>query len=122
MPALVDFFQKERADVDSRLGLPAGRARLRNRLSPFSTEWVVLAALVLHDSAPFPQLWTNLWKRPLLSLHNSYLFVVVRARLKGPVQAKYCIFRSSGSGRSVENTPADGYNEPVLLARAVHHP
>ncbi len=94
----------------------------RNRLSPFSTEKVVYAAVVFHCSTRFPHLWTTLWITNGLCLQNDHLLVRIRGPTAMLFEAKICRFRTSVPEKPVENTPSRRYNGLVLSARAALPP
>jgi hypothetical protein len=97
---------------------PPGRAPpgsrgepLRNRVSPFSTEKLVYAALAFQCSTRFQQVWMSLWKTDASCLQSTGLRLQEQTLPGSLQQENRWTFRASVTSHPVENDPRCDYND-----------
>lgn len=92
----------------------------RNRLSPFSTENVVYAAVSFHCSARFPHLWIYLWINTSFPLQITILLRMKTPAARGHYWTKRCTLRGSSAVCPVEKPGRPGYNDRGLSACPIY--
>jgi anti-sigma regulatory factor (Ser/Thr protein kinase) len=89
------------------------------RLSPFSTEKSVYAAIGFQGSARFPQVWIALWILLYFPLLTAGLALRHGDSPRPHIHPKHCTFRTSPVVTPVEKRPSSGYNDAGVPTRTV---